>query len=105
VIKISQSTKNYRNVTAKKTASGYGIRNLISNQKVLIYTTHIKKVMAKLYSFPPNSKTTDKQYKFWNFAKVRNSAWHQLPRLVWERYSPPEFLAEAMNVTFFNQKK
>jgi len=34
---------------------------LTSNQKVLIYTTHIKKVTAKLYSFTQRSKITDKQ--------------------------------------------
>ena len=31
-----------------------------SNQKVLFYTTHIKKVIAKLYSFNLGSKMTDK---------------------------------------------
>jgi len=34
---------------------------LISNQKDLSYTTHIKKVIAKLYSFTLRSKITDKQ--------------------------------------------
>jgi len=34
---------------------------LTSNLKVLIYTTHNKKVIAKLYSFTPRSKITDKQ--------------------------------------------
>jgi len=34
---------------------------LTSNQQVLIYTTHIKKVIAKLYSFTLRSKITDKQ--------------------------------------------
>jgi len=32
-----------------------------SNQKVLIYITNIKKVIAKLYSFALRSKITDKQ--------------------------------------------
>jgi len=48
---------------------------LKSNQKVLIYTTtHIKKVIAKLYSFTLRSKITDKQRKVRNFAEVRNFA-------------------------------
>ena len=34
-------------------------RYLTSNQKVFIYTTHIKKVIAKLYSFTMRSKITD----------------------------------------------
>jgi len=34
---------------------------LASNQKVLIYTTHIKKVIAKFYSFTLKSKITDKK--------------------------------------------
>jgi len=34
---------------------------LTSSQKVLIYTTHIKKVIAKLYSYTLTSKITDKQ--------------------------------------------
>jgi len=34
--------------------------HLTSNQKVLIYATHVK-VIAKLYSFALRSKTTDKQ--------------------------------------------
>jgi len=34
---------------------------LTSNQKVLIYTTHIKKVIAKLYSFTLRCKITDKK--------------------------------------------
>jgi len=32
-----------------------------ANQKALIYTTHIKKVIAKLYSFTLRSKITDKK--------------------------------------------
>jgi len=34
---------------------------LTSIQKVLIYTTHIKKVIAKLYSLPLRSKITDRK--------------------------------------------
>jgi len=34
---------------------------LAANQNVLIYTTHIKKVMAKVYSFILKKKITDKQ--------------------------------------------
>jgi len=34
---------------------------LTSNQNVLIYTTHIKKVIVKLYSFILRSKFTEKQ--------------------------------------------
>jgi len=36
---------------------------LTSNLKVLICTTHIKKVIVKLYSFNLRSKITDKQYR------------------------------------------
>jgi len=39
--------------------------------KSLIYTTHIKKVIAKLYSFTLRSKITDKKQD------VRNFAWHR----------------------------
>jgi len=34
---------------------------LISNQNVLIYTTHIKKVIAEFYFFILRRKITDKQ--------------------------------------------
>jgi len=34
---------------------------LTSDQNVLIFTTHIKKVIAKLYFFILRSKITDKQ--------------------------------------------
>jgi len=34
---------------------------LTSNQKVFIYATHVKQVIAKLYSFALRSKMTDKQ--------------------------------------------
>jgi len=34
---------------------------LTSNQKVLIYTTHIKKVIAELYSFTLRLEITDKK--------------------------------------------
>jgi len=34
---------------------------LKSNHKVLIYATHITKVIAKLYSFTVRSKISDKQ--------------------------------------------
>jgi len=34
---------------------------LTSNQKVLIYTAHINKVIARLYSFTLRSKITDKK--------------------------------------------
>jgi len=34
---------------------------LTSNQKVLIYTTHIKKVIAKLYSFTLGTNITGKK--------------------------------------------
>jgi len=40
---------------------------LISNQNVLIYTTNIKKVIAKLYSFALRRKITEKQYQVTNF--------------------------------------
>jgi len=50
---------------------------LISNQNVLIYTTHIKKVIAKLYSFALRRKITEKQYQVRNFAEVRNFAWQE----------------------------
>jgi len=49
---------------------------LICSQKVLIYTTHIKKVIAKLTSFTLISKITYKQQQVRNFAEVRNFAWH-----------------------------
>jgi len=42
--------------------------------KSLIYTTHIKKVIAKFYSFTLRSKETDKKYQIRNFAEVRNFA-------------------------------
>jgi len=42
---------------------------LTSNQ-VSIYTTHIKKVITKLYFFILRSTTTNKQ-------RIRNFAWHR----------------------------
>jgi len=50
---------------------------LTSIQKVLIYTTHIKKVIAKLYSLPLRSKVTDRKKLVRDFAEVRNFAWHR----------------------------
>jgi len=47
---------------------------LISNHNVLIYTTHIKQVIAKLYSFALRKKIAEKQYQVRNFADVRNFA-------------------------------
>jgi len=44
---------------------------VISNQNVLIYTTHINKVIATLYLFILRSKITEKQQQ------VRNFAWHR----------------------------
>jgi len=41
------------------TAACYGY--LTSNQKALICTTHVKKVIAKLYCFTLRSKKSDKQ--------------------------------------------
>jgi len=48
--------------------------NLTSNQNVLIYTTDIKKRIARLYFFILRSKTTEKQQQVRNFAEVRNFA-------------------------------
>jgi len=45
---------------------------LTPNQKVLIYTTHIKKVIAKRYSFTLRMKITDKTEWGRNFAEVGN---------------------------------
>jgi len=45
---------------------------MTSDQKVLIYTTHNKNAIAKLYSFALGSKMTDKQLYVRNFAKFRN---------------------------------
>jgi len=39
----------------------YCILLWLSNQKVLIYATHIKKVIAKLHSYTLRSKITDKK--------------------------------------------
>jgi len=50
---------------------------LTSKQKILIYKTHIKKVIAKLF-FILRSKITDKQLQVRNFAEVRNFAWHRI---------------------------
>jgi len=54
-----------------------GVQYLTSNQNVLIYTTHIKKVIAKRYFFILRSRITEKQYQVRNFAEVRNFAWHR----------------------------
>jgi len=43
----------------------------ISNQTVLFYATHIKKVIARYYLFVLRSKITENQYQ------VRNFAWHR----------------------------
>ena len=48
----------FTDFTYSRTAACCGY--LTSNQKVLIYTTHIQKVIAKLYSFTLRSKITDK---------------------------------------------
>ena len=50
---------------------------LTSNQKVLICTTHFKKVVAKLYSFILRNKISEQQYWVRNFAEVRYFAWHR----------------------------
>ena len=50
---------------------------LTSNQKVLIYTTPIKKVIVKLYSFILRNKITEKQDWDRNFAEVRYFTSHR----------------------------
>jgi len=52
--------------------------HLISNQNVFIYTTHIKKAIARLYFFILRNEITEKQQQVRNFAEVRNFAWHQV---------------------------
>jgi len=47
---------------------------LTSNQNILICTTHIKKVIAKLYSLTLRRKMTERQQQVRNFAEVRNFA-------------------------------
>jgi len=47
---------------------------LTYNEKVLIHTTHIKKVIAKHNFFILRSKTTGQQQQVRNFAEVRNFA-------------------------------
>jgi len=46
----------------------------VPDQNVLIHTTHIKRVIARLYFFILRSKITEKQYQVRNFAEVRNIA-------------------------------
>jgi len=48
--------------------------DLTSNQNVLIYITHIKKAIARLYFFILRSKTTEKLLQVRSFAEVRNFA-------------------------------
>jgi len=48
--------------------------DLTSNQNVLIYITHIKKAITRLYFFILRSKTTEKLLQVRSFAEVRNFA-------------------------------
>ena len=52
---------------------------LTSNQKVLIHTTHIKEVIAKLYSFTLRSKIGEKQEKVRKFACHRTRSHLSIP--------------------------
>jgi len=46
-------------------------------QNIFIYTTHIKKVIARLYCFILRSKIAEKQSQVRNFAQIRNFPWHR----------------------------
>jgi len=44
--------------------------HLTSNQNVLMYTTHIRKLIARLYFFILRSRITEKQQQVRKFAEV-----------------------------------
>jgi len=48
--------------------------HLITNQDVLIYTTHFNKCITRRYFFILRSKITEKQQQVRNFAEVRKFA-------------------------------
>jgi len=52
--------------------------HLTSNQNVLMYTTHIRKLIARLYFFILRSRITEKQQQVRKFAEVWNFAWHRI---------------------------